>query len=155
MSQQDYQGIPIEDGEPIKETDERLIAFWDQVEQDQIKFLDEAGKRIIDLITLLLGILFGVVAFGDKFPPPYLDDNLLAQILTLVVLGLFAASLILALVVVQPRKYPRYRHNLTEMRAVLNQILDHKCRWLKIAGILFGLGSLVFAGLIGILILSA
>ena len=75
MSQDDYQDIPIQDGEPVEEADEHLITFWDEMEKNQITFLDEASKRIIDLIVLLLGILFGVVAFGDKFPPPYLADN--------------------------------------------------------------------------------
>ncbi|PDV96796.1 hypothetical protein A9Q02_06125 [Candidatus Chloroploca asiatica] len=64
---------------PPRAEQQQLAAFFAEAERKQVDFLDEAGKRIIELTTLLLGVLFTVVAFGDTYPPPYLADNILAN----------------------------------------------------------------------------
>jgi hypothetical protein len=56
---------------------------------------------------------------------------------------------------VQPRTYKHYRHNLTEMREELHKMVADKARPLRVAGILFGLGSVLLAVLIGLIIWTA
>jgi hypothetical protein len=56
---------------------------------------------------------------------------------------------------VQPRDYKHYRHNLDGMREELERIIDDKARPLRVAGILFGVGSVLLAVLIGTVIWSA
>jgi hypothetical protein len=60
-----------------------------------------------------------------------------------------------ALWAVQPRDYKHYRHNLTEMREELHTMIADKARPLRVAGILFGVGSVLLAVLIGTVIWSA
>ncbi len=63
---------PIPVGQPPSEEDRQLAAFFQQLEHEQLTFLDEAGKRIAELCTALLGVLFAVLALGGTFPPPLL-----------------------------------------------------------------------------------
>jgi hypothetical protein len=55
----------------------------------------------------------------------------------------------------QPRTYKHYHHNLTGMQEELQQMIRHKARPLRVAGVLFGLGSVTLALLIAAIILSA
>ena len=146
---------PIVEGTPLTDEQQRLVALFDEMEKQQVDFLDQAGKRIIELIIALLGILFAAAALGDQFPPPYLKGNPPARALTVVTLAFYLGALLTGVLAIQPREYKRYRHNLTEMGNVLDAIIGHKTRWLKVAGILFVLGSLTLALLIAAIILAA
>ncbi|MBS1252941.1 MAG: hypothetical protein MAG451_01984 [Anaerolineales bacterium] len=139
---------PIYEGAPPTDEQKRLVALFDELEKKQVEFLDQAGKRVVELCTALLGVFFGVLAFGDKFPPPYLDGSLPAQILTLGTLVFYIAAMLASLYAVQPREYRRYQHNLTEMRKELANIISFKSRWVKVAGMLFFLGTVWLALLI-------
>lgn len=145
----------ILESEPVTGEQERLLALFDEMEKQQVDFLDQAGKRIVELGTVLLGVLFAVAAFGDKFPPPYLQGNTIAKVLTLATLALYLIAIVVAMRGLRPREYKRYRHNLTEMRNVLDEIISYKSRWLKAAGILFLCGTVSLSLLIGYIILTA
>ena len=134
---------------------DRLAALFDTLESQQIEFLDTAGKRIIELCTTLLGVVFAVTAFGDKFPPPYLKANPLGQALLITALALLMAAIGLSLVALTPRKYPRYEYNVTAMREVLDRILNHKSTWLRAASVAFALGALALAALVVLIIRQA
>jgi len=149
------EGPPIHPGERRTDEQTRLIALFDELEKKQLEFLDQAGKRVIELSTGLLGVLFAVSAFGDKFPPPYLEDNNAAQWLAVFTLAFYVGAMLLAMWSVQPRQYRLYHHNLTEMKKTLDQIIVHKSRALRLAGVLFWLGSLTLALLIGSIVFSA
>src|SRR5215213_9662084 len=99
---------PIIDSTPPTEEQKRLVAFFAEAESKQVDFLDEAGKRIIELTTALLGVLFAVLAFGDTFPPPYLKDNPVSKFLSLSALAMYVIAMLMALRTVQPRDYKLY-----------------------------------------------
>jgi hypothetical protein len=141
-------------GELATDSEKRLNELFDEMDKKQLDFLDQAGKRIIELCTGLLGILFAVTAFGKDFPPPYLKDNILTQLLLTGVLVLLVGSLLCAVRTVQPRKYKFYEHNLTEMRAEWVKLFTHKSTWLTWANWLFFAGTLLLAVAIIVLIFS-
>jgi hypothetical protein len=146
---------PILESRAPTAEEERLVELFAEIESKQLEFLDQAAKRIIELVTALLGILFAVIAFGNDFPPPYLADNLGVKLLSGASLVCYLGALLVALWTVQPRTYKHYRHNLTEMREELHTMIDDKARPLRVAGILFGLGSVLLTVLIGLIIVTA
>ena len=147
--------IPISKGKELTDEQKRLNALFDEMKKGQLDFIDQAGKRIIELSTGLLGVLFAVTAFGKDFPPPYLKDNPTAQSLALGVLALLILALLCGVLTVQPRSYDFYEANLTAMRQELNKIVAYKSRWMKLSNWLFFAGTALLALLIGSLILSA
>jgi hypothetical protein len=151
----DFSEAPMQPGQPVSEAENRLKALFEEMDKNQLLFFDEAGKRIIELSTGLLGILFAVVAFGKDFPPQYLQDNLLLQVLVAGVLGFLVAALLGALITVQPRKYKHYEHNLTEMRNEWEKLFKVKSTWFRVASWLFFVGTGLLAVLIAVLVFSA
>ena len=146
---------PILPGMPATDEQKRLVAAFDEMERKQVRFIDTAAKRIIELCTTLLGVLFAVTAFGAQFPPPYLKGNNTAKALAIATLAWYVGAMLVALWAAQPREYLRYEHNVTEMRKVWREIVAFKSRTIKAAGVLFVLGSLTLALLIGSIILAA
>ena len=146
---------PIQAGKPPTDEQKRLVAVFDEMERQQVEFLQEAGKRIIELVTALLGLLFAVMAFGGTFPPAYLQGNDLGKAVAVVTLVFYLAAMGFALRTVQPRKYQLYRHNLTEMRTEFDKIVAEKALSVQFAGACFGLGSVLLAGLIITIIFAA
>lgn len=144
---------PILDGKPLTDEQKRLNALFDEMKKNQLTFLDEAGKRIIELSTGLLGVLFAVTAFGKDFPPAYLKDNLLMQILVVATLLAFVLAVLAGVRTVQPRNYDFYESNLSEMRRELHKIIAHKSRWMQAANWLFFAGTVLLAGLVALLVL--
>jgi hypothetical protein len=150
----DRSNIPMKPTEKLNPEEERLIETFDELRKGQLEFLDQAGKRIIELSTGLLGLLFAVVAFGDDFPPPYLAGNPTAQWEAVSVLALLVIALLAGVITVQPKRYKFPRADLGRMRQELETILTFKSRWMKVATWAFFLGTGVLALLIGTLILS-
>ena len=144
---------PIE-GRPPTEAEKRLAALMQEMEKNQVDFLDAAGKRIVELTTTLLGVLFAVVALGKDFPPPYLKGNTAGQILALLTLFFYLAAMYLGMRTMQPRSYRLYRQNLSGMREELDIIIAYKSRSLKLGGVVFWLASLMLGLLIAVVILS-
>ena len=142
-------------GERPSSADKQLIAMFDDLEKGQIDFLDQTAKRIIELCTGLLSVLFAVSAFGDKFPPPYLHGNAQSKLLVIGILAFYMLAMLAGLVAILPREYRRFEHNLTEMRRELNRIVKYKATWMRVAAILFVLGSLALAVLIATIIFAA
>lgn len=154
-TQPDHSEVPLQAGKPLSDAEKRLNELFDEMDKKQLDFLDQAGKRVIELSTGLLGVLFAVTAFGDKFPPPYLASSPNVQWLAVGVLALLVGALLCAVLTVQPRKYKFYEHNLTEMRAEWVKLFTHKSAWLTRANWLFFAGTGLLAILIAVLILSA
>lgn len=146
--------IAIVEGRPLTDEQKRLVALFDEIERGQLTFLDEAGKRIIELTTALLGVVFAALALGDTFPPPYLMATPV-KTLAVITLALYVGAMLLGMLAVQPRSYKRYQHNLHGMRTELDCMIAYKSRALWWAGLLFWLGSLGFAVLIGWIIVTA
>ena len=147
-------GPPILPGKPLSDEHKRLLALFDEMKKNQLTFLDEAGKRIIELSTGMLGLLLAVTAFGKDFPPEYLKNNLDMQALVAVTLLAFVLALLAGVLTVQPRAYDSYEDNLTRMRQELQKIVAYKSRWMKAANWLFFSGAVLLALLIAVLILT-
>lgn len=139
---------PILESKPVADEQKQLIALFNEMEKGQIDFLDQAGKRIIELTTGLLGVLFAVTAFGKDFPPPYLKNNTVAPWLVVLTLILYLGAMFMGMRTVQPRSYKLYRHNLAGMKEELEKIVNNKSRSLRWAGILFWIASLFLAALV-------
>ena len=155
MSAQPTENVPVYQGKSLSDEQKRLMALFDEMKKGQLSFLDEAGKRIIELSTGLLGVIFAITAFGKDFPPLYLQGRPFTQGLVIAVLAAFIIALLLGVVTVQPRNYAYYESNMSEMRKQLDKIVTHKSRWMKIATWSFFAGTLLLAVLIGSLVLSA
>jgi len=144
----------LEGREPTQE-EKALTALFAEIEKGQIELLDGAAKRVIELNTGLLGVVFALTAFGNQFPPPYLQGNLFAKVGIVLTLICSLGATFFALQVVQPRDYSYNRYRLDEMRSTLADILRKKSWALRRAGFLFFCGSLALGFLIAALVLGA
>ena len=140
-------------GGALSEEDRRLIQRFQDLEQRQLVSLDAAGQRVIELTSLLLGLLFAALAFGDDFPPPYLAGHALAQGVAVAALLCFLGAILFGLRAVQPRSFAAYRHNLSAMARELDRLMGTKSLAVRIAGWFFFGGCCALALLVGVLIL--
>ena len=143
---------PILQGTPPTADDKALIKLWGELEKEQIDILDQANKRIIELVTGLQALFLAILAFGKDFPPPYLKEGP-APLLAVLVIVLLLLALLSAVLGLQPRDYRKYAHNLTEMRGELNRMTHYKKRWYQIGIWLFALGSILLGLLVVMIIL--
>jgi O-antigen/teichoic acid export membrane protein len=142
-------------GLPPSDAQKRLVVLFAELEKDQPSLLDQAGKRIIELCTAMLGILFAVMAFGKDFPPAYLGGHPLRKALAVAVLALYLLSLLSAVLTVQPRRYPYNEQNLTILSETWSRLLRYKITWMRIANWSFFAASLALALLIARLVLAS
>lgn len=146
MSEQEQP--PIYDAQEPSEEGKQLLSIFTDMESKQLDFLDESGKGIIERTATLLTVLFAVTAFSNNFPPAYLKGNLLAKLLVIVTLVLYLAAMGTGIWAIQPRYYRRYTYNMSRLGKELERITQHKMLWLRVGGVLFGLGTVALAGLI-------
>lgn len=146
--QQQQPSIPIQDSQEPSEEGKQLVTLFTEMEHKQLDFLDESGKSIIERISTLLAVLFAVTAFGGTFPPPYLKGNMTAKWFVIITLILYLLALGAGIWGIQPRSYKRYTHNVSALGRELEKITRHKMRWVRIAGILFALGTVALAILV-------
>lgn len=142
--------VPV--GQPLSDEDAQLAALFQKLEHDQLIFLDEAGKRIAELCAALLGVLFAVLALGGQFPPPLLNQIPWARPLASAALAALFLALLTAVWAIRPRSYRRFRHNLTAMQGEFQRMVAFKSRWVTVAGLLFVVGCLALALLVGMVV---
>ena len=116
--------------------------------------LDESGKSIIERIATFLGILFGISILSNNFPPPYLKGNSFAKVMIIISLVCFLLSIGAGILATQVRFYRRYTYNVTMMGEELKRIIRYKMLWLRVANLLFALGTLALAVLLIIVVWS-
>jgi hypothetical protein len=146
--QQQQPQIPIQESAEPSEEGKQLVSLFTEMEHKQLDFLDESGKSIIERISTLLAVLFAVTAFSNNFPPAYLKGNMTAKIFVIVTLVLYLLALGAGIWGIQPRYYKRYTYNVSRLGKELEKITKHKMLWLRVAGILFALGTVALAALI-------
>jgi hypothetical protein len=146
MNEQQF--FPIHNAQQPTEEGKRLVALFNDLENKQLDFIDEAGKSLIERIATFLTVLFGITAFGSTFPPAYLKGNPSAKALVVVTTLLYLAAMAAGIWTIQPRYYRRYINNVSRLGSELEKITRHKMFWLRVGGIIFGLGSLTLAALI-------
>lgn len=135
----------------LSPADERLIAYFRDLEQKSLDTLEGAARQLITLVTTLLGLFFGVLAFKDD--PRYLALPAV-RILGGLSAGFYALTLFLALNVVMPRRLDVPTANLTAMRRLLRALFDRKSRSLQWAQVAFALGTLALLALILLLLIA-
>ena len=144
--------IPILEPEPETqeqvEEKQRLRVIFADMEKQQPTFLDEAGKSMIERIATFLAILFGVIAFGSSFPPPYLKTNAWNKYLVSAILLCYLVALVLGMLAIRPRSYTWHRYQASTMAETLKKLIAYKKRLVQWAGILFAFGTLILAALI-------
>lgn len=138
------------EAEPLSKADEDLIAYFKDLEQKSLDSIESAARQIINLVTTLLGLFFGVLAFKDD--PTYLALNTV-KFCGMFSTGLYIAALFFALDVVMPRRIDIPSADLTAMRELLLGLFDRKNRALLWAQIAFGIGTLFLLFLIFLLLM--
>ncbi|HEX9922005.1 MAG TPA: hypothetical protein VGD99_05035 [Anaerolineae bacterium] len=120
--------------------------FWRQaireIRKDSVKTVEDAARQLIGLVTLLSGLYFHAITFGQA-PQGYPDVKVLfVGPLALWVLCLLAASLVLF-----PRRFLLSPYDPDETERLIGQALTYKYRLLRVAlGLLvISLGWLVVA----------
>ena len=154
MSDEQQQVSPIYDAEEQSEESKRLDAIFDNLETNQPATLDEASKSLIERIATFLGVLFGVTVLSNNFPPAYLKGNTTAKVMIIISLLCFLCSIAAATSGMQVRTYRRYIHNVTEAGKELKRLLRYKLFCLRLANILFALGTIFLAILLISIVLS-
>ncbi len=140
--------IEIQDSQQPSEEGRQVAQLFADIRSKQLDFLDESGKSMIERIATFLAVLFAITAFSNNFPPPYLKGNLPAKIMVIVTLVLYLLAMGAAILTIQPRLYDVPLYNVTLMGEELKQITNYKMRRLRVAGVLFTLGSIALAVLI-------
>ncbi len=147
MSQQE-----LLEPEPPTEEQKQLVALFAEMDSKQLDFLDEAGKSIIERIATFLAVLFAVTAFGVNFPPAYLKGNAWNKYLVIAILFCYLFAMFAGMLAIQPRRYNRYYHNVTRMKQERERLITWKRRMVRLAGLLFALGTVALAGLVASII---
>ena len=121
----------------LEPVDERLKTLIDDLEQKSLDTLEAAARQITGLVTTLLGLFFGVLAFKDN--PSYLA-YVEIKIFGILALGGFMAALMLSLGVTLPQRSQFPRRDLTAMRETVDSLLQRKRSALRGAQFAFGAG---------------
>ncbi|MFN3763627.1 MAG: hypothetical protein ACK4WK_10580 [Anaerolineae bacterium] len=143
---------PAVESAPLSPADERLVAYFQDLEQKSLDTLEGAARQLITLTTTLLGLFFGVLAFKDN--PRYLEIPAVRALGGLAA-GFYVLALFLALDVVMPRRLEVPTANLTAMRQLLRALFHRKSRSLRWAQVAFALGTLALLALIILLLAGA
>lgn len=134
-------------GRPLSAQHERLIKIFDDLEAKQLDFLDQAAKRVVELVSVLFGTLTAVFSLGGKFPPANLVD-ITNKTLGALALGVFVVAMLVSAFAMMPRTYKRYESNMTLLREELDKIISFKLWMVRLGGGLFITGTILLAGLL-------
>jgi hypothetical protein len=150
MSNQQQKQPPVElqDGQEPSPENNLVVEIFSDARKNQLNFLDDSGKSMIERIATFLAVLFGITALSSNFPPAYLKGNPSAKVMVIVTLILYLLAMATAMLVILPRNYNIPVYNVTRMNEELKRITAHKMRYLRVAGVLFALGSVALAVLI-------
>ncbi|ABX07783.1 conserved hypothetical protein (plasmid) [Herpetosiphon aurantiacus DSM 785] len=132
----------IDRGAPLPE-DLATIAWFEEQERKSSERLDAGATILIQVITALLGILFGVFAFANL--PAYLR-NPQFQAFGIAAAGSLLVALVATVIVVYPRAYQRDRaFDVSTMRRIQYRVLRRKHWALRVGWwcFLLGMGMLV------------
>jgi hypothetical protein len=123
---------------PETADDRELRAWFEEQERGNLERLEVGAQTLIQLITGLYGVLFAVLALSDQ--PAYLQRPLVQWAGTFGVCAFFG-SLLAAMLIVIPRRISYQQDNLTEMRQRHRSLLRRKATLLRLAQLVFLLGS--------------
>jgi HD-GYP domain-containing protein (c-di-GMP phosphodiesterase class II) len=141
-------GLPLYEVREPSPAARRVNALFDDMESKQIESVNESGRALIERIATFLGVLFGISVLSNNFPPSYLKGNTPVKVLLIAALACYLLAIGAALWATQVRYYRRYTYNTSRSQAELARIVGHKLGWLRVAHILFALGTVVLAALL-------
>lgn len=147
-NQQQQPPVEIQDGQEPSAENKLVVEIFSDAQKNQLNFLDNSGKSMIERIATFLAVIFGITALSTSFPPAYLRGNLPAKVMVIVTLVMYLLAMATAMLVILPRNYNIPTYNVTRMNEELKKITAYKMRYLRIAGMLFALGSVALAVLI-------
>lgn len=130
---------------PEQQEDRELREWFETQRRGNIERLIAGGQTLIQLITGVYGVLFGVLALNDQ--PAYLKQPTV-QWFGSIGVCLFFVALITATTVVVPRRNPYQANNLTELPQVYRDIVKRKATMLMVAQVCFVLGIGCVVGVI-------
>ena len=128
--------------------DLKLIELFDELKKGSLGFLNEAAKKLVELVIALYGLFFAVFSFTEA--PQYLKEYPDIKLLSAGILLAYFLALVFAVLVFLPRRYQFSSHSLTQMRSQLETMLETKGTYLRYAYASFALGTLFFAVALGI-----
>ncbi|HEY7414324.1 MAG TPA: hypothetical protein VH593_03960 [Ktedonobacteraceae bacterium] len=140
--------VEIQDGQDPSAEDNLAVEIFSDARKNQLNFLDDSGKSMIERIATFLAVIFAITALSNTFPPAYLKANLPAKVIVIVTLVLYLLAMAAAMLTILPRYYNIPIYNVTQMQEELKKITIYKMRLLRVAGVLFALGSVALAILI-------
>ena len=150
--QQQQQPMPVYDAHEPSEASKRVTAIFDDMESKQLDNLNDAGKSLIERIATFLGVLFGLSILSSNFPPSYLKGNTPVKVLLIAALAGYLLAIGAALWATQVRFYHRYAYNATRSQAELAMMIRRKVSWLRLANLLFALGTVLLAVLLVVIV---
>ena len=131
----------IEEGIPLNPDDEFWITKMKDITADSIKSVEEAGKHIIGMITVMQGIYAAVLAFSGIKEIP--EANILAAIFYVSPILLWLISLFFALRVFITKKYVYYTNSPDSSKDTFQKISEHKQKNLNISYIFLCLSFVI------------
>lgn len=141
--------FPVYDGEPLQPEEQRVKLLFNEIRRDQLTLIDQAGKRIIELSTGMLGLLFTISAVGADFPPPGLRSTAPGGLgLLIAAICAYILALLFGVLTIQPQVYLHFEFNLTRMAAELDKMVRTKVRRMRLANIFFFIGTFMLATLV-------
>jgi len=138
-------------GRPLTPEEEALLERIQKLEAESPDRLEDAARQVITLVTGLLGLFLGVLAFSDA--PDYVK-LVPVRWLSAAVLACYLIALGAALAVVFPRRTTYPRSDLTAMAEAWERLLARKSRFLKVAVAAFGAGTLALGIAIAVIVFS-
>lgn len=145
MSQQPTRSArPTGKRRPESDREAALRKFFAEQEVKSIDNLEAAARQIIQLVTALLGLLFGVLALSDGDAVAALKTPLVFWP-GLLALGLTLIGLVCALAVIWPGLSTPRAHVPADEERAFAALLARKRDWLYRAVVAFGGGMLAFA----------
>ena len=132
---------------PLLPDEQRLLQIFDKIEESSLDHLDEGARQIIQLVTALYGVIFGVLALGAEKMGAELHRPLVLVLGIAAVLA-FLVALLAAAWAVLPQPYYYRSANLTDKKARYTQMIEHKSRTLYVAFVAFAFGAILFALLV-------
>jgi hypothetical protein len=152
MSEPQQESIPVYDAHEPSEASKRVTALFDEMESKQFDNLNDAGKSLIERVATFLGVLFGLSILSSNFPPSYLKGNTPVKAMLMAALAAYLLAIGAALWATQVRYYHRYTFNATRSQAELATMIRRKVIWLRLAHLLFAIGTILLAVLLLVIV---
>lgn len=143
--------IEVESVRLADDDDKRLAALFETFEQESLDNLEKAARELIQLVTAMLTVIFGILALGGKEAAPALSRPL-PIVLAAASLLMLLVALIAALDVILPGVYRVRKASQSDRLAAYEAMLRRKSDGLRAAAVCFGVALTAFVGLIGTLL---